>query len=418
MGQSIFFRITLFFVVVMLGAGIGFYALDVQLRKEHESRLHTEAHVMLGILRQSIVYPRAQRIAFLHEKGYRVLVPEDVLIQSLEPAFAGIPDDYPVEIKDSMREGIIRVLKDSDHLYIHLLRASPPMVVAKPGAAHRSSWPDIVFATVLGALLVLYFAIVRTLFPLTSLIRSIRNYGLNGQYQSIASKSRDEIGLISTALDTAMRKNRSLIEARQLFLRNIMHELKTPITVGKLALPFLKKGEEKSILERAFVRMEQLIQEVVRVEQITSGELRPDLRSCDPSQISEQACALLFLREEQRVETCFDGTLITADCDAFVSVFKNLIDNGLKYSPDHAMRIEQEGDVLIFSNVGDAWESNRTLASLSEPFFHSRSHSESFGLGLYIVKSILDAHGFEMNHRYRDGRHRFEVHCHHPQTSG
>ncbi|MEW5831671.1 MAG: ArsS family sensor histidine kinase [Campylobacterota bacterium] len=418
MGQSIFFRITLFFVVVMLGAGVGFYALSVQLRKEHESRLRTEAQAMLGILRQSVVYPHARRMTFLREKGYRVLAPEPALMQSLEPAFSGVPDDYPVEIRDSMREGIIRVLKDADHLYIHLVRASPPMVVAKPEAARRSLWPDVVFATVLGALLILYLAIVRTLFPLTRLIRSIRTYGVSGRYEPIASKSRDELGLISTALDTAMRKNRSLIEARQLFLRNIMHELKTPITVGKLALPFLKKGEEKSILERAFVRMEQLIQEVVRVEQITSGELKPDLRSCDPSLIGEKACALLFLREEQRVETRFDGNLITADCDAFVSVFKNLIDNALKYSPDHAVRIEQEGDTLIFSNAGDAWEPNRTLASLSEPFFHSRSHPESFGLGLYIVKSILDAHGFEMVHRYQDGRHRFEVTCHRPQTSG
>lgn len=410
MKHSIFLKITLLFIVIFIGAGIGFYAIHQKLQEAHEHRLRAEAQTMLSLLRKSVIYPSEIRKEFLRQNGYDVILPRSDLIATLHQALPGIPDTYPTEIQDSLKEGIIQILKDRNHLYIYLTRAKPPLLIVKADAANRPVWPEAVFVTILTALLLLYLLIIRALFPLVRLIRSIQKYGQTGRYPPIHTSRKDEIGLVSTALDNAMRQNQSLIEARQLFLRNIMHELKTPITVGKLALPFLKKGEEKSILERAFLRMEQLIQEVVRVEQITSGALKPHNEPCDPKQLAEKAASLLFLQDDA-VETSFDGHLIYADADALVSVFKNLIDNALKYSPDHTARIHQNGHVLVFSNRGEPWDQNCTLASLSEPFFHSRSNPESFGLGLYIVKSILDAHSFTIAYRYEQGRHCFEITC-------
>jgi len=390
--HSVFLKITLLFIVIFIGAGIGFYAIHQKLDEEHERRLRAEAQTMLSLLRKSIIYPSETRKEFLRQNGYDVIFPRSDVIATLHQAFTGIPDTYPPEIQDSLKEGIIQILKDRNHLYVYLTRAKPPMLLVKADAAYRPVWPEAVFVTVLTALLLFYLLIIRALFPLVRLIRSIQEYGLTGRYPPIRTSRKDEIGLVSTALDNAMRQNQSLIEARQLFLRNIMHELKTPITVGKLALPFLKKGEEKSILE------------------ITSGALKPHIEPCDPKKLVEKAASLLFLQDDA-VETSFDGHLIYADADALVSVFKNLIDNALKYSPDHTARIHQNGDVLVFSNRGEPWEHNCSLASLSEPFFHSRSNPESFGLGLYIVKSILDAHSFTIAYRYEQDRHCFEITC-------
>ncbi|KFN39482.1 MAG: hypothetical protein JU82_06890 [Sulfuricurvum sp. MLSB] len=392
MKHSVFLKITLLFIVIFIGAGIGFYAIHQKLDEEHERRLRAEAQTMLSLLRKSIIYPSETRKEFLRQNGYDVIFPRSDVIATLHQAFTGIPDTYPPEIQDSLKEGIIQILKDRNHLYVYLTRAKPPMLLVKADAAYRPVWPEAVFVTVLTALLLFYLLIIRALFPLVRLIRSIQEYGLTGRYPPIRTSRKDEIGLVSTALDNAMRQNQSLIEARQLFLRNIMHELKTPITVGKLALPFLKKGEEKSILE------------------ITSGALKPHIEPCDPKKLVEKAASLLFLQDDA-VETSFDGHLIYADADALVSVFKNLIDNALKYSPDHTARIHQNGDVLVFSNRGEPWEHNCSLASLSEPFFHSRSNPESFGLGLYIVKSILDAHSFTIAYRYEQDRHCFEITC-------
>lgn len=413
MRDSLFLKITLFFIAIFIGAGYGFHFLSQKLDEDQNEKLEAYSGLMFSHLRRSIVYPAPMRKRFLEERGYGVLDPESLDPDHMSDAFSTVPSIYPIEIQDSIKEGKIRVLKDERHLYVYLTGATPPFLLQKKEALVRSLWPEAVFVSVLTSILILYLLIIRTLFPLHRIISTIRRYGHSGEYIPLNITGKDEIGLVSTALDVAMRKNRALMDARRLFLRNILHELKTPITVGKLALPFLKKGEEKEILQRAFLRMEQLIQEVVRVEQITSGALKPQLSTCGPAALVEQAKHLLFINDS-KVSAQFDGTLIHADCDAMISVFKNLIDNALKYSTDDIVYIEQKGEQIAFINSGAPWEEGTTLEALSQPFRHHGSPEESFGLGLYIIKSILDSHGFEFTHRYAEGRHRFEILCRSP----
>ncbi|MDD2828792.1 MAG: ArsS family sensor histidine kinase [Sulfuricurvum sp.] len=413
MAHSIFLRITLFFMVTLTAMIIGFYSIHQKIHQEHTHKLEIEAGELLLILRQSIFLPSAQRHNFLQEHGYSSVQPHPDLIKTLHTVFNSPPKSYPPEIQDSIKEGKIQILKDENHLYVYLTKATPPLLVIKTDAAQRSLWPEMIFISLIVALLLLYWLIIKTLFPLKRLIHSIHNYANEGTYIPIKSTQKDEIALVAQALDNAMHKNQTLLEARRLFLRNIMHELKTPITVGKLSLPFLKKGEEKSILERAFFRMENLIAELVRVEQITSGALVPHLEWCEPEQLSEKAISFLFLTKES-IESSYDGTLFYVDCDVFVTVFKNLIDNGIKYSNDGKVRIIQKNESLYFYNKGEPWPAECTLETLSEPFFHHHQNPHSFGLGLYIVKSIIDAHNFTLSYSYTDGEHCFEIFCHNP----
>lgn len=416
MRHSIFLRITLFFLFTLIAMGIGFYFLHQKLSQEHTKQLELEAGKLLLVLRKSIVLDLPERRSFLQEQGYSVAEPHPDLIKTLSNALTYIPENYPEAIKDSLKERRIQILKDENHLYIFLTKATPPLLVIKTDAAKQSLWPAAVFAALTLTLLLLYWLIIRTLFPLKTLIHSINHYANEGVYTPIKSRKKDEISLVSRALDSAMHKNQTLLEARRLFLRNIMHELKTPITVGKLALPFLKNGEEKSILERAFSRMEHLIAELVKVEQITSGALSPHLKECDTTHLIEKAKTLLFLNNET-IDLQLSGTPIYADCDVLVTVFKNLIDNGIKYSSDGKVSIVQNGTTILFSNKADPWPTGCTLQSLSEPFFHHHENSQSFGLGLYIIKSILDAHNFSLNYHYANGEHCFEVICLNPLLS-
>ena len=409
MGHSIFLKITLFFLVTFIAMGIGFNALYNQLDRDYEQRLQSEAKALLLLLRESIFLPAPMRKTFLVEHGYEMTTPSPKLINTLQNAFALVPKNYPEEIRDSMKEGRIRILKDDHNLYVYLTKATPPLLVIKPNIAEKTFWSEAVFIILLFSLLLFYLLIIKTLFPLKKLIHTIEQYGKEGEYRPIKTLKKDEIAQVSNALDAAMHKNKSLMEARRLFLRNIMHELKTPITVGKLSLPFLKKGEEKSILERAFFRMEHLIQELVRVEQITSGMIAPEPKECDPIVLIHKAASLLFI-EIDTLEITSDGGLIEVDCDVFVTVFKNFIDNALKYSPDNNVRILHEKGTITFINRGDSWPDGRTFAFLTEPFSQNQSTQQGFGLGLYIIKSILDAHSLHLSHQFVSGEHFFSVH--------
>lgn len=408
--HSIFLKITLFFLTALIAMAVGFFAIHQELVREHEHRLQREAEQLLLHLSESVPLSPPMRRSFLKSRGYTLADPHPDLVRTLRNAFTAIPVYYPEAVRDSLAEGRIRILKDDHHLYVYLTKATPPLLVIKADIARKPLWPEAVFAALIGSMLLLYLLIVNTLFPLTTLIRTIQRYGREGTYLPIKTSRKDEIAIVANALDDAMSKNQKLKEARQLFLRNIMHELKTPITAGKLALPFLEEGEEKAILQRAFLRMQYLIGEVVRVEQITSGTLAPNLRPCRPKELVEKASALLFLSPEA-ITGHYDETEIYADCDVFVSVFKNLIDNALKYSPDHTVRINQTGHRIVFSNRGEPWPQWCTFESLSEPFYHPQSDPNSFGLGLYIIKSVMDSHGFAINYRYESGEHRFELMC-------
>jgi two-component system, OmpR family, sensor kinase len=389
---------------------IGFYFLQQKLDQDYERRLEIQAGNLFVLLRKSLPLSPPLRRSFLQSQGYSIAEPHPDLIKTLKKTFNYIPKSYPEEIKDSLKEGRIQILKDENHLYIYLTKAMPPLLIIKTDAAKRALWPEILFSILVLTLLLLYWLIIKTLFPLKTLIHSINSYANAGSYLPIKSTKKDEISLVSQALDSAMQKNQALIEARRLFLRNIMHELKTPITVGKLSIPFLKNGEEKSILERAFVRMEHLISELVRVEQITSGALAPNFQTCDPKVLIDKAKNLLFINDES-INATYDGKTIYTDCDVFVTVFKNLIDNAMKYSTDKKVTIIQKGDSICFYNQGESWPSGCTLDSFSEPFFHQYENTNSFGLGLYIVKSIITAHNFSFFYRYEQGEHCFEIVC-------
>lgn len=414
--HSIFLRITLFFLTTLVVLG-GVYALQYQkLNNEYQQKLQTETQTLLLILRKSIPLDPQSRRIYLQEHGYSIAEPHSDFIRTLQPALSTIPKDYPDAIQDSLKEGRIRILKDENHLYVYLTKATPPLLILKTNVARQSFWNEILFGFILIALLLLYWLIIRSLLPLKTLIRSINHYGAEGIYLPIHTTQKDEIALVARALNNAMLKNQTLLEARRLFLRNIMHELKTPITVGKLALPFLKNNEEKSILERAFGRMENLIAELVRLEQITSGALSPHIQPCDPRILVEKAKNLLFLSDEV-IETSYDGTFFYADCEVFVTVFKNLIDNALKYSSDHKVNIIQRQERIVFYNKGEPWPEGCTLETISEPFFHRHENSQSFGLGLYIIKSIVNAHNFNLDYRYAEGYHCFEIVYHAPPAS-
>ena len=149
---------------------------------------------------------------------------------------------------------------------------------------------------------------------------------------------------------------------------------------------------------------------------ITSGALSPRIASCDPKALVERAKTLLFITDDI-VEMTFDNTFFHADCEVFVTVFKNLIDNALKYSSDHKVRIIQKQEKIAFYNQGEPWPTGCTLKTITEPFFHHHENTQSFGLGLYIVKSIIDAHNFTFSYRYEEGNHCFEIICLDPLAS-
>lgn len=113
---------------------------------------------------------------------------------------------------------------------------------------------------------------------------------------------QDEIGQVAVEFDNAVCKIRELIRSRQLFLRAIMHELKTPIGKGRIVSEMVVNETQKMRLINVFERLEMLINEFSKVEQLLSKSYALNYQECHFSLILEQVQDMLMLdRFEERV---------------------------------------------------------------------------------------------------------------------
>ena len=98
------------------------------------------------------------------------------------------------------------------------------------------------------------------------------------------------------SLTNQLKKIREILQARIIFLRNITHECKTPITSGKLALEFIEESKAKEKLNNVFTRLELLLKEFVHIEKITATDQKLQKKPYPLTDILGQATDMLFFR--------------------------------------------------------------------------------------------------------------------------
>lgn len=254
----------------------------------------------------------------------------------------------------------------------------------------------------------LYLWLTRSLEPLKTLQKQIQKVGEGDLSVSVKSDKKDEIAQVSNAFDDALRKLESLINSRQLFLRTIMHELKTPIGKGKILNAFLEDGRLKEGYEGVFDRLELLLGEFSKIEQMLSSNYELHLANYNAKDLIEQALELMIMDEDelskQVVITEETPLLIHTDFTLFPLALKNLIDNAIKYAPDHKVEIRINKEGISIRNNGLQFTDN--IESYFKPF-HGKG--EGFGLGLYIVHTIMEMLKWELSYIYTDNKNCFTL---------
>ena len=260
-----------------------------------------------------------------------------------------------------------------------------------------------------GSLLMLgffYWWVIRSIRPLSELKKTIEKFSEGDLDITCRSDKGDEIAEVANAFDTAVRKIRDLLHARQLLLRAIMHELKTPIAKGRLLSEMVANDKQKNRFHAIFGRLNLLIDEFAKVEQIASKNFNPVFKPYKLSDIVEASIDMLMLDDPARhvqVHLVHDAT-VEADFELLTLAVKNLLDNGIKYSQTKRVAVTIDATSLQIANHGDKLQ--EPIAHYYAPFHTSRS---GLGLGLYIVKSILDIHKMTLAYTYDNGENRFTI---------
>ena len=212
------------------------------------------------------------------------------------------------------------------------------------------------------------------------------------------------------------------IEFKNQFLSHVSHELRTPLTCIHQYVTLLLDGlvgpmapDQTDYLRTVLKSVNQLhamIRDLLEATRAESGKLRIEPRCIDIGELIQQAVAMMRPAAAEKhvgLEVGLDQTipLVYADPDRTLEVLINLIDNGIKFTPQDgsvivkASRVETDPSAVYLA-VSD---SGRGIPPESLPQVFERLYQDpdavdgnrtGLGLGLYIAKEIITLHGGRM----------------------
>jgi len=263
---------------------------------------------------------------------------------------------------------------------------------------------------VLLIMLFLLFKFIRdSMQPLQILHKNIEKFSNGEPLDQDEINGNDEVAMVANAFCAAAVTIDSLQKSRILFLRNIMHELKTPITKGKFITIMLDDSNQDKIqLIEIFDKMYTQLKDLSDIESITSKSSTLHIKKYALIDIIENVQDMLYL-DDDAIEHNITNQNFEFDFNLFSITIKNLVDNAIKYSIDKHVKIELIGKTLLIKNKSES--KKLPIDKILEPFGRGDKNSDTngFGLGLYIVNEILLKHNFQLSYSYENKYHIFKI---------
>lgn len=304
------------------------------------------------------------------------------------------------------RIGTSAILRyDNDH-YLHIeTKYSSLLLKDEDFQPYRYDLIKVIFGVVFAIIIIAYILTIRKLKPLRKLKRQMDRFAKGDLDINCKTDGEDEISQVANAFHNAVEQINKLNHSRQLFLRNIMHELKTPITKGRISAEMLENGKQRDRLIGTFEKLELLINEFASIEQITSGEGLKNIKPYRLVDMLDEAIDLAMISPSQIEIELDDEIILNVDFRLFTTAMKNVIDNGIKYSIDQTIKIVATKEKIAFISQGKPLKYE--LDYYLEPFVQEKNSHQSFGLGLYIVHHIIKAHHISFTYEHKDGYNYF-----------
>jgi len=266
------------------------------------------------------------------------------------------------------------------------------------------------FAMFCMLLILIYFWLIKSLKPLSELKVHISKFAQGDLNINCKSSNKDEIGDVANEFDTAVKEIDLLLKSRQLFLRTVMHELKTPIAKGRIVSELVDDEIQKDRLVLIFEKLDFLINDFAKIEKVVSKNYEINKRNFSLEIIVNNALDMLMLdNKNDKVHMDIKSELkFNVDLDLMSMCIKNLIDNAIKYSKNGKVTIIDKNNMLQFISEGEKLD--KPLNDYFKPFHNeTKSKNHGMGLGLYIVDSILKMHQMNLIYDYKDGHNFFKI---------
>ena len=318
--------------------------------------------------------------------------------------------DYEVFYENKLTFGHILILQKTfdDEFILRIKYLDDEYILRTPDEENISDkfiLNILVFVDIF-VLFLIFLYILKLLSPIKIITKQLTNFS-NGDLSSrIDIKSNDEIGILANSFNKMASNLENLIKTREELLRDIGHELRTPIAKGKFAIEKIDDFSQKELLKKIFKDLEILTNELIELEKLNSTKL--NITTFKAETLIVESLAKLYLDDESKIEIeIIDDFKIKADLYYLSIVLKNLIDNAIKYTSSFPIKIIVKTNEISVLNQGKALA--KELDYYLKPFTQELSQRDGFGLGLSIVKKIMDKHGFQVDYSYKNEFNVFKI---------
>lgn len=273
--------------------------------------------------------------------------------------------------------------------------------------------PVLLLSLIVTALVSLWLArsITRPIIELQQTTESLASGNLNTRVPLKAKSRRDEIGRLARSLDTMTNQLASLIKGQQQLLRDVSHELRSPLARIRLASGLLAQRDASMAsatgrIDEEVSRLDELIGKILDVSRVESGAITWTLETLELRSVVERVmidasfeAAQLGKSLSSQLEA--SSLEIIGDRYWIQSAIENVVRNALKHSPAGASVVvlldQHEGFARFRVHDSGPGLPAEELTKIFEPFFRSGAaaaerSSASAGLGLAITARVVRGH--------------------------
>jgi signal transduction histidine kinase len=275
------------------------------------------------------------------------------------------------------------------------------------------------------AFVISYFLIRRVLKPLAQMRTITREVAAGNFSARVDVRSQDEIGELGLAFNRMADSLERIEQLRKTMVADVAHELRTPLTnlrgyLEALTDQVLPPSQQTfTMLQQEILRLVSLVENLQQLARADAAKAFLKREKLSLAELVEQILSLYTLQLQDKKISVEKNMIqaadfVMADREKLLQAIRNLVENGWKYTPENgriaiSTRLEPNEVRLTIANSGPGIQA-ADLPYIFERFFRSdrsRSrHAGGAGIGLAIVKELIEAHGGRVGAESQDGETR------------
>jgi signal transduction histidine kinase len=288
-------------------------------------------------------------------------------------------------------------------------------------AVHRYLlWATI--AALALAFIISYFLIRRVLRPLSQMHAITREVAAGNFSARVDVTSQDEVGELGIAFNRMADSLEQVEKLRKTMVADVAHELRTPLTnlrgyleaLNDEVLPPSRKTF--TMLQQEIMRLVSLVENLQQLARADAARAFLKREKLSLGEVADQILSLYRLQFQEKkisVEKSIEpeAEFVMADRDKLLQAIRNLVENAWKYTPENGRiavttKLVPGAVRLTIANSGPGIKES-DLPFIFERFFRAdRSRARDgggAGIGLAIVRELIEAHGGNVGAESRDG---------------